>query len=96
MSGMFPEKLPLPEDAPEASDPLVNAEGNVWLRQWKAPFGKGRIWTVLDRSGGYLGDIELPWAEGLFEVGWDSILGLGPYEEELVHLYPLERRPQAF
>jgi hypothetical protein len=54
----------------------VDAGGNLWVQEYTPKLGEGRSWSVFDRDGRYLGDVEMPVRVRVFEIGDDVVLGV--------------------
>jgi len=65
-----------PESIPAYTDLRVDSEGVVWLRAYQADPFRNEIWSLLDPTAGYLGDLTLGPRQTLLEVGADYLLVL--------------------
>ena len=65
--------------------------GNLWVQDYSPHVGEGRVWSVFDRAGVYLGDVEMPERFRLFQIGDDFVLGrwLDADDVEHVRMYPI-------
>ena len=65
--------------------------GNLWVQDYSPWLGEGRVWSVFDRAGVYLGDVEMPERFRLFQIGDDFVLGrwLDADDVEHVRMYPI-------
>ena len=69
------EPLPHRDMLPYFDRLLVAEDDNLWLRQYQAPGDSTQLWTVIGRSGRWLGDISVPTGLDVYQIGRDFILG---------------------
>ena len=89
------ERLPRPATRPAYSSLKVDAEGCVWLAQYKlrSQVDEPTTWEVLSESGEWLGAVQTPTRFTVYEVGHDYVLGrwLDELDVEHVRLLRLHR-----
>ncbi len=75
---------------------LADAEGYVWVLEYRLPASRPLRWTVFTPEGVMLGTVQVPDDLEIFEIGVDYVLGLERNELgiETVSLYPLTRSGQ--
>lgn len=87
-------EAPLPEWMPAVREVHVDTEQHVWLEAAGGVADSAAAWSVFDHDGRWLGDVMLPRAVSMLEIGPDYILAL--LEDELdvqgVMLLRLDRR----
>lgn len=87
--------VPLPDRFPVADDVVVEADGTIWLRVWRAPWAADEParWRVFDPSGTYLGIVPMPPGFALSSVIGDRMVGVHTDDlgVEQVRVYALER-----
>jgi hypothetical protein len=54
---------------------LVDADGNLWVEEYRQPGDDRPRWTVFDPAHGMLGTVELPEGLTVFQIGADFVLG---------------------
>ena len=92
---MAADEIPHRTTLPFFEKLLVDEVGNLWVRDYR-PTGEFRqLWSVFDRTGRWLGEVETPEAIDVFRVGDDYLLGRAKdaMEVESVHLYRLSKPP---
>lgn len=85
------EALPYPERGPSYDRLVVDDQGNLWIRRWKADVAAPRTWSVVDLSGAWITEVELPAGFTLLDVSDDLVVGveLDELETEFVVAYRL-------
>lgn len=81
-----------PERWPAFGRMMVDTEGSIWLESY--PVGEAlKIWTVLDQTGRWLGEIEMPPDLNVKQITRDAVLGTAVDElgVEFVRLHRLDR-----
>ena len=71
---------------------MVDTEGSIWLESY--PVGEAqKIWTVLDQTGRWLGEVEMPPDLNVEQITSDAVLGTAVDElgVEFVRLHRLDR-----
>ncbi len=65
--------------------------GNLWVQEYTPRVGEGRVWSVFDPAGIYLGDVEMPERFRLFQIGDDFVLGQWRDGDDVEHVrvYPI-------
>lgn len=65
--------------------------GNLWVQEYSPRIGEGRVWSVFDRTGIYLGDVEMPERFRVFQIGDDFVLGQWRDADDVEHVrtYPI-------
>ena len=92
------------EELPAFSDLIVDAVGNVWLRRYEVDhafttmqyirtFDIPSTWVVLDPTGRWLGEVEMPANFTALEIGVDHVLGVrrDEFEVEYIEVYRLTK-----
>jgi len=85
------ESMPVPAHKPAYGGLLVDEAENLWVGEWTTFAQMPRRWTVLDRSGQWLGEMVMPERFFPYAIGEDWVLGVETDEldVEFVVLYPL-------
>jgi hypothetical protein len=67
--------------------------GNLWVQEYSALIGEGRVWSVFDPAGVYLGDVEMPERFRVFQIGEGWVLGHWRDADDVEHvrLYPITK-----
>jgi sugar lactone lactonase YvrE len=66
----------------------VDQQGHIWIDA--TPTGESGIWTVIDPSGRWLGNVELPRTGELLAIGEDYLLVLTRDELQVESIHVLE------
>jgi len=82
---MFAE-MPIPETMPAYSGIIVDAEGNLWIGEYRRPGDDQPRWNVFDPDGIMLGIVETPQRFRVYEIGSDYLLGRGADEMDIEHV----------
>jgi hypothetical protein len=71
--------------------------GNLWAQEYSPRVGEGRVWSVFDPAGIYLGDVEMPERFRVFQIGDDFVLGQWADADDVEHVrvYPLIKPSQG-
>jgi hypothetical protein len=82
---------PLPATVPAYSDVIVDAAGNLWVGAFHLRESTATLWTVFDKEGHLLGDLEVPAGLTIYDIGNDYVLGRtrAELDVERVALYRL-------
>ncbi|MCY3599161.1 MAG: hypothetical protein OXN85_04215 [Gemmatimonadetes bacterium] len=85
--------MPLVEAFPAFASVHVDRLGYLWVREYRLPGERHRLWTVFDPDGRLLGLVEMPGSFSVEEIGEDYILGSRDDEldVEYVESWPLDR-----
>ncbi len=85
--------MPLVEAFPAFASVHVDRLGYLWVREYRLPGERHRLWTVFDPEGRVLGLIDMPGSFAVEEIGEDYILGTRDDELgiEYVESWPLDR-----
>jgi len=87
------EAMPAPATKPAYGEILSDEVGNLWVGEWTSYPLTPERWTVLDRSGRWLGEVVMPGRFFPFVIGEDWVLGVewDDLDVEYVVLYPLSK-----
>ncbi|UCC73471.1 MAG: hypothetical protein JSV86_02605 [Gemmatimonadota bacterium] len=87
------EGMPFPETMPAYHDLLADAEGNLWVEEYRRPGDDQPRWTVFDPNGVMLGIVATPPDFQVYQIGYDFVLGrwTDDLDVEHVRLYELIR-----
>ena len=87
------EVMPKVDALPFYAALQVDAEGNLWVRNYSTESEPANEWSVFDRGGMWLGDVTLPAGLTVYEIGSDYVLGSWQDEVEVEHvrIHALER-----
>jgi hypothetical protein len=90
------------EELPVFSELMVDADGNVWVRQYQVNHGFTTLqyrrtfevpseWVVFDPTGRWLGEVEMPAGFTALEIGDDFVLGItrDEFDVEYIRVYDL-------
>jgi len=85
------ESMPVPARKPAYGGILADEAGNLWAGEWTIYPDIPHRWTVLDRTGQWLGEVLIPGRVHPYAIGQDWILGVewDELDVEYVVLYPL-------
>jgi len=87
MRAMFENLPPAPTAYPAyAPDILIDAEGNLWIRESSRPGAQQAQWSVFAPGGELLGTLEIPPRLDVLEVGTDYVLGLARDEMDVEYI----------
>jgi hypothetical protein len=70
----------------------TDAAGNLWVQEYaRTRSREGRVWTVFDPAGAYLGDVEMPDRFTVHQFGDDFVLGTWRDADDVEHvrMYPI-------
>lgn len=81
------EEMPSPTTRPAYDRMIVDPTGAVWLRHFVAQSEQGgpEAWLVFAPGGEWLGNVELPPAFSILDIGSDEVLGIWSDEMEVQH-----------
>ena len=84
-----------PGTMPAYGELKVDADGNVWVGDYRAPGDDQPIWTVFNGSGRLLGRLPTPPGLTIYEIGSDYLLGMQRDAEDVerVVVLPLLKPP---
>jgi hypothetical protein len=91
------EAMPVPETMPVYEDLVVDAAGNLWVRDYQLDGDAPSEWVVFDGSGRMLGSVTTPAGLEVTEIGEDFVLGIWRDELDVQHvqLYELMKGTTA-
>jgi len=92
MEAMF-RRLPLPSEMPAYADLRLDAEGNLWVEEYRTPGAEQARWAVFDADGRWLGVVALPPRFTPLRIGADFVLGreVDELDVQYVTLYRIEK-----
>jgi hypothetical protein len=84
-----------PPTQPFFDEIVIDLDGNVWTRLFQAAPRETRQWTVFDADGRWLGEVDMPSALTVKQIGRDYVLGLwmDALSVEYVRVHRLEKPP---
>jgi hypothetical protein len=87
-------ELPRAQTMPAYDELVVDAAGNIWVRDFEVERSAPRAWTVFDAQGRMLGPVTVPAGLRIRQIGDDYLLGTwrDDFDVEHVRLYRLEKR----
>ncbi|MGD8868966.1 MAG: hypothetical protein PVI01_15155 [Gemmatimonadales bacterium] len=80
------DALPVPKTMPAFSGLISDAEGNLWVAEYRRPGDDQPRWTVFDPDGVMLGVVETPERFRVYEIGSDYVLGRGVDDMDVEHI----------
>lgn len=80
------EEMPFPESFPAHGSFVVDAEGNLWVADYRRPGDDQPRWTVFDAEGAMLGVVETPERFTIHQIGPDFVLGSWADEMDVEHV----------
>lgn len=87
--------VPLPDRYPVADDVVVERDGTIWLRSWRAPWQADAParWRVFDSAGVFLGLVAMPPGFDLESIEGDRLVGVhtDALDVEQVRVYAIQR-----
>ncbi|HSG80741.1 MAG TPA: hypothetical protein VLC48_00715, partial [Gemmatimonadota bacterium] len=78
--------MPFPETLPAYGEYQVDAERNLWVKDFRRPGEEVTRWTVFDPEGAALGVVEMPARFEPYEIGSDFVLGRWRDELDIEHV----------
>lgn len=89
----FLAETPWADSMPAFRALKLDAEGNLWVEEYRAPWETERRWQIFDTDGRWLGRLVTPPGFVVMDIGRDYLLGLWRDENdvEYVRMYPLEK-----
>jgi hypothetical protein len=66
--------VPPPKNLPAVAALRVDANGNVWVQAGYRPTAREVAWSVFDPKSRWLGDVTLPAALTVLEIGTDYMI----------------------
>jgi hypothetical protein len=83
--------LPVPETVPPHGDLRVDAEGNLWVQEWKVVPYERRRFSIFDPDGRLVAAVTTPEGLRITDIGADYVLGVWRDENgvEFVRLHTL-------
>jgi sugar lactone lactonase YvrE len=64
----------------------VDAEGNLWVADYRRPGDDQPRWTVFDPTGAMLGVVETPERFSIHQIGSDFVLGSWADDMDVEHV----------
>ena len=85
--------LPVPETYPAYTRFVLDATDHLWVEHFRTPRRRLHLWSVFDRDGVWLGEVEVPPTFEITDVGEDYVLGVyrDELDEQSIRLYGLLR-----
>jgi hypothetical protein len=85
------ERMPWPAVMPAYDEFITDAQGNLWVAEYRRPGDEQPRWTIFDPNGSMLGVVETPRRFRVFQIGSDFILGRwwDEFDVEHVRMYEL-------
>ncbi len=80
------EHMPFPEWMPAYGEFEVDAEGDLWVGEYRKPGDDQPRWQVLSPDGVFLGVVETPPRFRIFEIGSDYLLGRWADDMDVEHI----------
>jgi len=77
---------PLRETARAYSSLRADASGRLWVQRYTPPWEVANAWSVFDRDGRWLGDVDLPPGLAVLEIGTDYVLGVRTDEMDVEYV----------
>lgn len=84
------EVVSFPDAFPAYGSFLADADGNVWVAVYRRPGDEQPRWTVFDRGGRMLGEVQTPKGFRIFQVGADFVLGSWVDDLDVQHVLMFE------
>lgn len=69
------DEMRFPDEMPAYSTILTDAEGHLWVADYRAPGDERGRWSAFDQEGGLLGSVETPPRFSIYDIGSDYVLG---------------------
>ncbi len=79
-------EMPVPKTMPAHDSIIVDANGNLWVSEYRRPGDEQPRWTIFDSEGVMLGEVETPTRFRIYEIGSDYVLGRGLDELDVQHI----------
>jgi hypothetical protein len=80
------EELPYPDVFPAHGVIMTDVAGHVWVQEYPKPWEASVAWSVFDDGFRWLGDVTLPAALEVYEIGEDYVLGKWRDELDVEHV----------
>ena len=68
-------QAPYPDFLPPYEQLLIDADGNLWVTDFRTDRTHDSRWKIFSREGGFLGTLIMPSGFDLYQVGRDFVLG---------------------
>jgi hypothetical protein len=87
------EKVPTRETFPAFRAMRMDADGNLWVEEYRRPGDQQPRWSVFDAEGRWLGTVETPAGLAVHQIGRDWMVGSMKDELDVQHvrLYRIEK-----
>jgi hypothetical protein len=79
-------EMPYPDHMPAYQHLIVDAQGNLWVEEYRRPTDTRPVWTVFDSTGQMLGAVTMPERFFPLEIGADYVLGRWQDELEVQYV----------
>ncbi len=85
--------VPFPDFMPTFDKLLVDRTGHLWVREYQPSWEDSQIWSTFTPEGRWLGEVGVPSALAITDIGADYILGIwrDEMDVEYVRMYSLDR-----
>lgn len=82
-----------PDSYPAYQALVVDARGDLWVKDYPRPTDTTATWAVFEPSGTFLGNVHMPGGLRVFEIGDDYVLGSTSDDLDVPHvvIYRLRR-----
>jgi hypothetical protein len=84
------DAVTFPDVFPAYGSFLTDADGNLWVDVYRRPGDDQPRWTVFDRDGRALGEVQMPGRFGIFQIGADFVLGRWTDDLDVQHVLMFE------
>jgi len=78
--------MPFPDLMPAYGDFRVDADGHLWVGEYRKPGDDQPRWQVFDPGGALLGTVKTPPRFRIFEIGSDYVLGRWADDMDVEHV----------
>jgi hypothetical protein len=86
-------EIPVPETMPAYSRVVADAEGNLWVEEYRVTADEPLRWTVFDSAGRMLGTLAVPPTLRIMEIHRDVLIGVARDSLDVpqVRVYPIRK-----
>ena len=84
------DAVTFPDALPAYYSFVADADGNLWVAVYRRPGDDQPRWTVFDKDGGMLGEVQTPRRFRIYQIGSDFVLGGWADDMDVQHIRMFE------